>query len=371
MKEYDVVVIGGGIAGSIASKITAKAGLSTLMLEKDKIPRNKVCSGVQLKYMEKLIGEKIPKSKLCRNELKRVHIMTPKERKIIGNIGLLNYWRSTFDYWLNQIAIDEGVEILDNFPVKGIKKNKEKYIIKNSDYEYKAKYIIGADGLSPNCISRKTVYPTNFSDKITGAAINYYFEGSSNLEKNSLYIFYRKEFSNLMYSWVYYKDNELIIGTSGKENINFFSEKVYEYIKKMFNLEGSTVRREGYVTNCNGGICLGEDRMLLAGDAAGLLDLYRGVGMDIAAISGNLAGKSIVKAYEKDVSALRNYQIISRKLIHQIERNNQKQNKRYSSDQALEDSLSFKNILKGSITMGIAQIWNKFSSFEDFFLLPP
>ncbi|MBD3230225.1 MAG: hypothetical protein GF329_18750 [Candidatus Lokiarchaeota archaeon] len=371
MKEYDVIIIGGGIAGSIASKIMARSGLNTLLLEKDKIPRNKVCSGVQLKYMEKLIGEKIPRSKLCKNELRKVNIITPKGRKISGNIGLLNYWRNIFDYWLNQIALENGVEIMDNFIVNDIIKNNDRYIIKNKASEIKAKYILGADGLSPNSISRKILYPENFSDKITGAAINYFFEGTSTVEKNSLYIFYRKEFSNLMYSWVYYKDNKLIIGTSGKDNIEFFSQNFFQEIEKKFDLKGSIIRREGYVTHCNGGICLGKDRILLAGDAAGLLDLYRGVGMDIAAISGNLAGKSIVKAYKKGNSALRNYQDLSRKLINQIERNNQKQEFRYSSDKALEDSLSNINILKGGVKMGFAKIWNKFSSLEDFILLPP
>jgi flavin-dependent dehydrogenase len=93
--------------------------------------------------------------------------------------------------------------------------------------------------------------------------------------------------------------------------------------------------------------------------------------MDIAAISGNLAGKSVIKSYENNYSALRYYQKISTNLIRQLKRNNMKQEQRYSSDKSLEDSLSFTNIVKGRIEMSFAQIKNNFSSLEDYILLPP
>ncbi|MCF3652893.1 MAG: FAD-dependent oxidoreductase, partial [Aigarchaeota archaeon] len=104
MEEYDVVVVGGGIAGSIAAKFAAKSGLKTLLIEKFKTPRNKPCSGIQFEYFEKLIGKKIPREKLCKNELSRVEIITPKGRVLKGRMKMLNFWRSTFDSWLNSLA---------------------------------------------------------------------------------------------------------------------------------------------------------------------------------------------------------------------------------------------------------------------------
>ena len=43
-------------------------------------------------------------------------------------------------------------------------------------------------------------------------------------------------------------------------------------------------------------IWLGERNFLMIGDAAGLIDLTRGVGMDAAALSGRLAAKAIDEA---------------------------------------------------------------------------
>ena len=47
MKEYDIFIVGGGIAGSICAKYAAQGGLTTLFVEKFKTPRMKSCSGLQ------------------------------------------------------------------------------------------------------------------------------------------------------------------------------------------------------------------------------------------------------------------------------------------------------------------------------------
>ncbi|MFH0845411.1 MAG: FAD-dependent oxidoreductase, partial [Pseudomonadota bacterium] len=43
---YDVIVIGGGPGGSIAAKRCARYGFRTLLLEKKRLPRDKVCTGM-------------------------------------------------------------------------------------------------------------------------------------------------------------------------------------------------------------------------------------------------------------------------------------------------------------------------------------
>ena len=46
MEKFDVVVVGGGIAGSIAARFSAKYGFKTLLIEKRKTPRHKQFSGI-------------------------------------------------------------------------------------------------------------------------------------------------------------------------------------------------------------------------------------------------------------------------------------------------------------------------------------
>ncbi len=114
MEEYDVCVVGGGVAGSVAARFSAKQGFKTLLIEKYKTPRNKPCSGIQFSYFEKLVGKKIPKEKLCKNELYKVDMITPSGKTLGGKMKMLNFWRSTFDSWLNQLAIEQGAEFQDN-----------------------------------------------------------------------------------------------------------------------------------------------------------------------------------------------------------------------------------------------------------------
>jgi flavin-dependent dehydrogenase len=63
MERYDLVVVGGGIAGSVAARYAAGTGMKVLMVERAKVPRNKVCTGLQFSYFEKLIGAEIPADK--------------------------------------------------------------------------------------------------------------------------------------------------------------------------------------------------------------------------------------------------------------------------------------------------------------------
>ncbi|MEM2793946.1 MAG: FAD-dependent monooxygenase, partial [Candidatus Methanomethylicia archaeon] len=153
MGEYDVVAVGGGVAGSVAARFAAKMGFKTLLLEKYKTPRNKPCSGIQFQYFEKLIGEEIPRDKLCRNMLFKVEIITPRGKVLKGKIRMLNFWRSTFDSWLNSLAVDAGVEFHDNTSLIDFTKNKGedkinvKISVEGKHREVKTRYLIGADGM--------------------------------------------------------------------------------------------------------------------------------------------------------------------------------------------------------------------------------
>jgi len=367
-QDYEVVVVGGGIAGSVAAKHLAEAGLSTLLIEANKTPRNKVCSGVQLPYMEKLIGCPIPEEILCSNQLNKAAISTPSGRRISGRLKLLNYWRSDFDAWLNSLAVKSGATFHDDVKLIDFKQNSEGVIIETSEGIINSQILIGADGLSPNSVTRKKLIPSNFSDKVTGTAVNLYFKGESKLRSDTLELFYRREFSDLMYSWLYHKDDLLVIGTSSKTDPTKSVEEFYKHVTNQYKLNGEIIRKEGYATSCLGGIYLGEDKILLTGDAAGLLDLYRGVGMDSAVLSGRIAAKAVI---ENKKTAITIYKKNMMGLIRQLERNNRKQELRYVDDNNLDYSLRWDKILYEQVRMIYFSTLNNLQPPEKMSLLPP
>jgi flavin-dependent dehydrogenase len=59
---YDVILVGAGPAGATAAYDCAKMGLNTLLLEKEKLPREKPCGGAVMYRALRLIGGKVPRN---------------------------------------------------------------------------------------------------------------------------------------------------------------------------------------------------------------------------------------------------------------------------------------------------------------------
>ena len=372
MEEYDVTVVGGGVAGSVAARFSAQQGFNTLLIEKYKTPRNKPCSGIQFSYFEKLIGKKIPKEKLCKNELYKVDIITPTGKTLGGKMKMLNFWRSTFDSWLNQLAIEQGAEFRDNTAlVEFTKTRKEINLTLSKDKkttQITTRFLIGADGILSGI--RSKLKPESIEKKHLGTAINYYFEGKSSLDPNKLYMYYNRKFCPLMFAWVYLKDEKWVIGTGANENAVEYADRFYSHVKEKNSLQGKIVKKEGFASPQEITTFLGEDNILLAGDAAGLIDLYRGVGMDLAALSGRLAVKAIKIAEKTTASPIEHYQKLMEKTLEKLEFNEQKQTRRYASNESLEKSLSSTKLLKDGLTMILSNQINRILPAEKVIFLP-
>ncbi len=372
MEKYDLVVSGGGIAGSIAARVAARNGLKTLLVERYKTPRNKPCSGIQFPYFEKLIGQRIPREKLCKNELSKVVMITPQNKVMKGRMKMLNFWRSTFDSWLNTLAIKDNVEFQDETSLVNFNRDQKGFKVKvsssNEQKLVRTNYLIGADGMLSSV--RRKLRPQDFKQKSLGTAVNYYFKGEGNLDPNTLYMFYDRDFCTLMFAWAYLKDDHWVIGTGANQKPMEYAERFFNHVKAKYDLRGRITKKEGFASTQNITVYLGAGNVLLAGDAAGLIDLYRGVGMDTAALSGRLAAKSILEAEEGGPLAIEVYQELMKKRIKKLEKNADKQVARYASNKTLESSLSGWNLLKGGLTMIVANQLNKILPTESLILLP-
>ena len=379
MKEYDVFIAGGGIAGSVAAKFAAKGGLKTLFIEKYKTPRMKSCSGIQFPYMEKIIGEKTPTDKLCSNKLIKIEFIKPDGKSFKAPYKMLNFTRDVYDDWLNQVAIKYGAEFRDEHSLIDWDIAEDYILVKISDNdknieEIKTKYLIDATGLMP--VVRMKIQPNSFEKRSTGATVNYYFDGDGDLDPNCLYQFWNLEFNNMMFAWIYKKNDLWVIGTGYDKNIAKVGQKFFDYVKKEFNLKGEVVKKEGFSSTMNmgeGRVALGEGRILFVGDAAGLVDMYRGVGMDAAALSGRQAAKAILKVEKegKNKDLVYNvYAQLMRKVVKQTNRNIGKGIYYLNDNNELLKYLK-RFMYKEGIAMFLQRFINKFRSPTKVTLLPP
>jgi flavin-dependent dehydrogenase len=213
-----------------------------------------------------------------------------------------------------------------------------------------------------------------------GATLNYYIDGSGNFDPQTLYQFWNLEWNDAMFAWVYQKtlddgNNYWVIGTGcNTGNIADRQTRFYEYLIKEYSLRGDIIKKEGYShqidLSSHDRIWLGEDQTLMVGDAAGLVDPTRGVGMDSAALSGRLAAQALITAAKNDGSASPEYSRLMANLVAQTRRNQQRGITQFQSNEKLQRHLT-RNMVKTGMNMRYQSFRNRFRSIQNLVLLPP
>jgi flavin-dependent dehydrogenase len=116
-------------------------------------------------------------------------------------------------------------------------------------------------------------------------------------------------------------------------------------------------------------IWLGEKYFLMVGDAAGLIDLTRGVGMDSAALSGRLAEKAIGLSLKNGKPVIDVYSQLMKNLVKQTRKNQQAGILSFKSNKDLQAYLD-EGMLKMGLNMFVQRFLNKLRSAEQQVMLP-
>jgi flavin-dependent dehydrogenase len=224
--NYDVVVVGAGPSGAAAARGLVNEGLGVLVLEKKKLPRYKMCSGIIFKksqdITEKLFG-KIPESAyVAPRFLKGVRLWSDNKHFSDwpfnkDSNGAPNIWRSEFDYWLIK---NSGAEIKDCCVLKGFK-DYGNYIIlechdtcNNEMINIRCKYLVSAEG--SRSVIREKLDP-DFEKGIKWfVAYQNYYEGASDLDPCFYHGFLESRFGEV-YAWFNVKDGLQIFGTAARK----------------------------------------------------------------------------------------------------------------------------------------------------------
>lgn len=384
MEAYDLFIAGGGISGSVAAKFAAKGGLKTLFVEKCKTPRPKPCSGIQFPYFERILGERIPRDRLCRVRITETRMYFPDGSSLGAPISVLSYMRKTFDHWLNGVAQKNGAEFRDECEFLDFVESEEGVVVilasrGEKPERIRARYAVDATGLSSLPMRRK-LRPQDFGEKARGGGINYYIDGEADLDRNTLYQFWDLRFSDAMFAWIYSKTLEdgkdyWVVGT-GCTGGDLLERQTlfYETVRAKFNMKGRIVDKEEYAAtleiSSKDRVWLGKGRILMAGDAAGLMDAVRGVGQDAAALSGRLLAKAILLSDRKKTPALEEYSQLMRRMTAQTRANQEREIRKFESNEELQRHLK-SHLLGSGLRFILQSTLNRFRSPENQRLLPP
>ncbi|OYT61669.1 geranylgeranyl reductase [Methanosarcinales archaeon ex4484_138] len=300
MEEYDVVIIGAGPAGAIAAKTCAEEGLKTLILERKKIPRFKVCAGgisagalseLNFKIEEDLVERECYGARV---NYKDYQIELKKRSKMAIMVS-----RDRFDAYLTSRAVEAGANLHDSEKATTLHQKEKEIVVETEKEEYRAKVVIGADGV--NSTTSKYVRAP-FKPEEVGLCIAADIPAEN--EEVDSYIEGAVEFNfgiaRMGYAWVFPKEKHFSVGIGGVSTAMKDSKvKFTEFLQKKGLNTDATIRtyplpRGGYERE----VC--SDRIILVGDAAGFVDPFLGEGIKYAFMSGKLAAKRILKSYEND-----------------------------------------------------------------------
>ena len=320
-QNYDVIIVGGGPAGSTAAQFSAKSGAKVLLLERDPVLGSPVrCGeGVSERGIKGYISLKGP---WIANKLNSLELFSPDNSKIELTANLIGYIldRSIFDKVLGEKAEIAGASIVTNADVKGLLKSNghlDGVLVQYEDkeYEVRGKIIIGADGVESR-VGRwhgiKTM--TKMNNMESGIQIN---ATNINIKRDVCQFYFGHEVAPGGYLWVFPKsDNQANIGLAVSGNYSRqkpAKDYLMDFMNKRFpHAEWSTMVAGGIP--CNPPLKqLTKSNLLLAGDAGHQVNPLTGAGIANAIQAGRLAGETAGNALKSGGSLEQNLKIYEKK----------------------------------------------------------
>jgi len=322
MEEYDVIIVGGGPAGSTAAMYLAKAGKKILLVDKVLFPRDKTCGdaqgrraanimkelGIYEEYAQ-LPGQKIYGLTLSSPNGTQVHLdVADRNGPAPGYV----HKRMVFDNFLFQNAAKsvqtKQLHVKDVIVEEGFAKGIVGVNEKGETEEVRAKLVLGADG-SLSVVARKFGLADNPTNHNISALRIYYKNVKGTTDRIEIHLV-----KDLIpgYFWIFpLPEGEanvglgMIIKDMQEKKINL-KEAVLNEIKTnplfkdrfaeavaLEDVKGWTLPVASHHRKCYG------NGFMLLGDAASLIDPLSGEGVGNAMISGKLSAQIAVQALEK------------------------------------------------------------------------
>ena len=299
MDACDVLIVGAGPAGSSCAWKLRNSGLTTMILDKQIFPRDKICGGwITPPVLQEL--EIDPREYACGRVLQPLHgfrISRMDGREVETNYGKpISYGirRCEFDDFLLKRC---GAHVQEGKPLTGLERSGEHWIVNG---QFKTRLVVGAGGhFCPVARYRGA----NARSEVSVAAQEIEFEMSES-QQNRCSI--RPELPELYfcpdmkgYGWCVRKKNFLNVGLGRLDShalpmhvadfIEFLNKKAKVTFELPLAMAGHSYLLYGYSRRNLAG-----EGVLLIGDAAGLAYSQSGEGIRPAIESGLIAAKAIL-----------------------------------------------------------------------------
>ena len=298
----DVVVVGAGPSGCSASWDLAVKGFRVLLLDRTEFPRKKPCAGgLTVKAVRALrysIAPVIQKS-VC-NLSVSCRMRHPKLLKSLDPIVHM-VERSAYDCFCLKKTVAAGACFAVVKRIEKIVESDRSVSLVSESGRIRARFLIGADGAHSR-VRRLTGRFTRFSP---GFAVEGIVDRVPRSDLNMGF-----DFSQIAggYGWVFPKEGHINVGLyTFRPDVRITRQDLVDYAVRRIGRPVPT-RITGFPLGMGGWRYRpGRGRVLLVGDAAGLVDPLLGEGLYHAMVSGQEAAAAIADAMDTGGDACKTY----------------------------------------------------------------
>jgi len=291
---FDLIVAGGGPAGSSAARLAGKLGLKTLLLEKEQFPRYKACGGaVTEQALSHLDFDLPPGLREATILAARVHYGASSIEARMDSPLAYTVSRSAFDTYLLEKARETGISVSLGERVRRLEEKDGSVVVCTDQGSYDAALVVvaeGAHGTLKRNVRRgdgKNEYGVCLVAEISIEDV------SQDYAQDGIEIHFGV--GGMGYGWVFPHGEYYSVGIGG----------LASSLRSPRGTMAGFLRNRGFDRNHPtrghvipvGGMkrTLGSRRVLLVGDAAGFVDSFTGEGIAYAIRSGQIAAEVAAK----------------------------------------------------------------------------
>ncbi len=297
MERFDAIVVGAGPAGSSAALALARAGMTVALLDSAAFPREKLCGGLLSRRTEKLFrahfGDSWSDAVVQEAAGAAFYAGSQLIRRLDGYSRLFLTSRSRFDLHLVNLACKAGAYFLQKSAVNEV--DPAGCQVRLADgRNFRAEFLLGCDGATSRVAKALGSRGHKASQLAIGLEVNVpAAEVPRAVDLPEIYF----GIAHWGYGWIFPKGDCLTIGVGGLVNRNPEMKKVFSrFLMEVCGrlpavpVRGHPIPYDNFTTSP------GRGNVLLAGDAAGLVEPITGEGIAFAIESGWIAARSVLAA---------------------------------------------------------------------------
>ncbi|GIW13935.1 MAG: hyaluronate lyase [Tepidiforma sp.] len=318
-EHFDAIVVGAGPAGSTAARELAAAGARVLLLDREHFPRYKACGGGIPRRTARVLP--FPLDPVVEDEVSLLDIAWRGRCRFVRDSGepfAAMVMRDRFDALLLDYAQRAGAEFRQGSPVRTLEAAPAGVsVTTEGGFSAGAQFLIAADGAhSP--VGKMAGLGAGLAEC---AAYEVEVRAPAHrVRANRATAFIELGFRPWGYAWVFPKAEVLSVGiVLPPDQAGTMKQQVSAYLQRL-GLGGAPVdiSRGHKIRFRRGAERIADDRVLLAGDAAGLADEFTQEGIFYAIESGRIAARAVLRALAGQAPLFAYQRDIDRELMPEL-----------------------------------------------------